>query len=298
MNFTSEIKRDYASLPSEGREYDVVTFAALLTAGGGSRTGRGFEFVSENERVAEYFMELCERTFSVRPEVKEATLDPKRERDKITFSCTGAQALAVLDEVSAVEIGRLKGDYALAYVRGAFLGGGSCILPRGVGKGGYHLEFVLPDIKLARAFVRMLDRTGLIARKVARGDKTVVYLKSREAISDLLSVTGALSALRTFEEVSAAREERNNGNRVSNCFASNLDKTAIASARQTVALRELEQNGVLASLDEGLQAAARARLEHQELSLSELAVVLGVSKSALNHRMRKLMQIYETEKHI
>ena len=295
MNFTSEIKRDFASLPAGARGQDVATFAALITTGG-TRTEQGFEFVSENERVAAYFMELCERNFGVRPELKEATFDPKRERDKLTFACVGDKAAEILHEVGAVEIGRLKGESALSYIRGAFLGGGSCTLPRGGAKTGYHLEFVLPDAKTANAFVRLLDKSGLIARKVIRGETAVVSLKSREAISDFLSVSGAASALRTLEEVSAAREERNQENRVSNCYAGNADKSAIASATQVMVLRKLEQSGGLSALDDTLIQTAHARLEHPELSLTELAQLIGVTKSALNHRMRKLMKIYDTDK--
>ena len=75
-------------------------------------------------------------------------------------------------------------------------------------------------------------------------------------------------------------------------MAGNADKAAIASAEQTLALRELRDDGVLATLPEALQHTAAARLEHPTLSLSELAALLGVSKGGLNHRMRKLMQIY------
>ena len=103
---------------------------------------------------------------------------------------------------------------------------------------------------------------------------------------------GAEGALKKFNAVSAAREQSNNENRIQNCMAGNADKAAIASAAQTLALQKLRDGGELNDLPRPLREAAQARLSHPTLSLSELAALLGVSKSGLNHRMRKLMQIY------
>ena len=103
---------------------------------------------------------------------------------------------------------------------------------------------------------------------------------------------GAENALRKLNAVSAAREQSNNENRIQNCMAGNADKAAIASARQSLALRRLREDGVLQTLPAALRETAEARLEYPPLSLAELAALLGVSKGGLNHRMRKLMQIY------
>ena len=124
-----------------------------------------------------------------------------------------------------------------------------------------------------------------------RGDRFVVYLKSREAISDFLSVSGANAALKRFEEVSAEREESNRFNRVSNCFAGNADRSAIASAGQIVALVEMQHETGFLGLSDELLETARTRIENPTLSLSELSLRLGVSKSCLNHRLRKLMRL-------
>ena len=158
---------------------------------------------------------------------------------------------------------------------------------------GYHLEFIFTSAAVAEDFRYLLSTLELLSKSVMRGEKYVVYLKSREALSDFLSVTGARSALKTLESVSAEREESNNLNRVENCFAGNADRTAIASALQTVALGELKSSGGLETLDEHLKELACARLANPTLSLSELAETLGITKSCLSHRMRKLMEIHK-----
>ncbi len=287
-NFTWEIKRDF--LQNFPRDEDCVEAAlSALLATAGSATPRGeIGFTSENERVAEYFLRLSER-LALRAELWNAERDPKSKKDKLTFLCKSGEAERLMrsDSYRYAE----SEERALAYLRAAFLGSGSCTLPQNGAKTGFHLEFAFTSLESAEGFCEILAVFELLGKLVKRGERYVVYLKSREAISDFLSVSGAHSAFKRFEEVSALREESNNSNRVSNCFAGNADKTAIASAAQTVAFSELERTGKLETLPEELRAAARARIGNPTLALSELAAMLGITKSCLNHRLRKLMQL-------
>ena len=294
-NFTNEIRRDLLAYIPSTRSGAAAALAALL-ATGASLTDEGFEIVSENERVAEFFLRLAEK-FGARPEVREAMRDPKRKRDKLVIFCGGEGAKRILDAAQKVHAQLTEDDdAALAYLRAAFLGGGSCTLPHDGASTGYHLECVFFTRERAEEFCGLLSGFELFGKVVARGDTFVAYIKSREAISDVLSVLGADSALRKLNVVSAAREQSNNENRIQNCMAGNADKSAIASAAQTLALQQLRDEGVLQTLPEPLRSTALARLEHPTLSLAELAQIMGVSKGGLNHRMRKLMQIHG-EKH-
>ena len=291
-NFTNEIKRDLLVYFPTTRTGALAAIAAMLSTSGALAEG-GFVVISENERVAEYFQRLSE-ALGIRPEIREVTRDPKRRRDKITFFCGGESALSVLSETRALRPHLEENrDAALCYLRAAFLGGGSCTLPRVGASTGYHLECVFFTQERAEEFCDLLSGFELFGKLARRGDTFVVYVKSREAISDVLSVLGAKSALKKLDAVSAARARTNNENRIQNCMASNADKAAIASAAQTVALQKLQESGKLQTLPEALRRTATARLEHPTLSLAELASILGVSKGGLNHRMRKLMQIYE-----
>ena len=294
-NFTSEIKRDLLAYFPATRAGALAAMAAMLSTSG-ALTANGFIVVSENERVAEYFQRLSE-ALGIRPEIREVTRDPKRRRDKITFFCGGENALYVVNETRALRAHlEDNSDAALYYLRAAFLGGGSCTLPRDGASTGYHLECVFFTQERAEEFCDLLAGFELFGKLVPRGDTFVAYVKSREAISDVLSVLGANNALKKLDAVSAARARTNNENRIQNCMAGNADKAAIASAAQTVALQKLQESGTLQTLPEALRQTALARLENPTLSLSELALTLGVSKGGLNHRMRKLMQIYkETE---
>lgn len=292
MNFTGEIKRDLLAHFPAGKAGAAAALAAILSTCG-SLKGDGFEVVSENEKVAEYFLRLLEM-FGVRPELTGVSQDPKRKRDKLAFSCGGEDARRIISMTRSLREHLSEDEQAaLCYLRAAFLGGGSCTLPKDGSSTGYHFECVFSSRVRAEEYCELLSAFELFCKLVPRGEKYVCYVKSREAISDLLSVLGAENALKKLDAVSARREANNNENRIQNCIAGNADKAAIASAAQTLAMSALKEEGRLAALSPELRESAEARLTHPTLSLSELASLLGMSKGGLNHRMRKLMKLYE-----
>ena len=292
MNFTGEIKRDLLAHFPAGKAGAAAALAAILSTCG-SLKGDGFEVVSENEKVAEYFLRLLEM-FGVRPELTGVSHEPKRKRDKLAFPCGGEDARRIISMTRSLREHLSEDEQAaLCYLRAAFLGGGSCTLPKDGSSTGYHFECVFSSRVRAEEYCELLSAFELFCKLVPRGEKYVCYVKSREAISDLLSVLGAESALKKLDAVSARREANNNENRIQNCIAGNADKAAIASAAQTLAMSALKEEGRLAALSPELRESAEARLTHPTLSLSELASLLGMSKGGLNHRMRKLMKLYE-----
>lgn len=291
MNFTGEIRRDLLREFPKKECCRLALLCGALDAGG---VVGDLGFSSENEETAAYLLSLFEQAFGFAPPLLSALRDPRRGRDKLTFSETGERARSARAEICAQGPEGLADCCKKAYLIGAFLGGGSCTLPKEGKKTGFHLEFVFPEEEKAEKFRALLEELELIAGLTRRGERSLVYVKSREAISDFLYLAGARGALKTLEEISLEREERNGENRRENCYAGNADKAAIASAAQVVALEKLRSSGRLSALSPPLKEAAQARLEHPELSLSELSELLGVSKSCLNHRLRKLMSLSRT----
>ncbi len=311
MNFTSEIKKEMVSRGVRERlladeSARKSSFSAFVRTSGALGVKDGvptFFLVSETEHVAEYFTNLFSEIFDFELSVTNATMDRLSGRDKLVMQCPIAQSAKVLSE-----LGLLKKDkqsfregiapsliktemQKIAYIQGAFLGGGSCTLPKGNGTG-YHLEIVFSERKTAFEFCKLLDEFELIVRLVERKENFVAYIKSKETISDFLAVVGAENALKKFTAFLDKRDEANRDNRAKNCFSGNADKTAIAAVKQVVALKKLEETN-FKDLSEELKKLARARLRYPEKSLRELAELLGESKSCLNHRMRKLMELAE-----
>ena len=87
------------------------------------------------------------------------------------------------------------------------------------------------------------------------------------------------------------RELVNNTNRRKNCDLGNLNRQVEAVAKQTDAIKKIQANLGLETLKKDLRETAQARLDNPDETLNELAEILGVTKSCLNHRLRKIVAI-------
>lgn len=174
-----------------------------------------------------------------------------------------------------------------AFLRGLLLGSGSA----SAGPGGPHVEFVLRDAESARRLQALLAETDVRAFRMERRGRHVVYLKGQEQIAGLLRLTGANRALLDFESSRVSREVRNRLNRLLNAEEANLSRTVRAADRQLQAIARLEATGELEQLAEGLREAAAQRRRQPEADLDTLAMSLGISRSAMNHRLRRLLDV-------
>ena len=155
------------------------------------------------------------------------------------------------------------------------------------------MEFVFSRMGEAEDFCRLLMDFELLAKTAERSASAMAYVKSKETVSDFLSIIGADKALGKFSRLVELRDEANRNNRAANCFSGNADKTVKASVRQVLCIEKLKEEGVLSTLEVSLQETARARIEHPTMSMSELCDYLGIGKSCLNHRLRKLQKLAE-----
>ena len=173
-----------------------------------------------------------------------------------------------------------------AFFRGAFLAGGSVTAP----EKRYHLELVTSHYSVSRELQALFGESGFRSRETTRKSNYVTYFKQSEVIEDLLTAMGAPLAAMELMNQKAEKLMRNSINRHGNCDFGNLGKVVDAAQEQLAAIRRLEERGALAALPDKLQEAARLRRENPEASLSELAglCVPPVTKSCLNHRLRKL----------
>jgi len=168
-----------------------------------------------------------------------------------------------------------------------FLGCGSVNAPNTR----YHLEFVAPTKSWASAISGLIESSGAKAGIVERGGQSVVYVKDGDGIVRLLSTMGASRAVMEFENVRVVREVSGEVNRRLNFETANIGKTIGSGLRQAAAIERLEADGKLERLPPALREMARWRSENPELNLGELAGRMKLSKSAVNHRLRRLQQV-------
>ena len=174
-----------------------------------------------------------------------------------------------------------------AMLRGLFLGCGSVNVP----SSRYHLEFVAPTASWAEAIGRVVEASGSKVGVMERGGQQVVYLKEGDGIVRLLSLMGASRAVMEFENVRVVREVSGEVNRRLNFETANIGKTIGSGIRQAAAIDRLEAAGKLDGLPPALREMARWRSANPELNLGELAGRMKLSKSAVNHRLRRLQEV-------
>ena len=177
-----------------------------------------------------------------------------------------------------------------AFVRECFILGGAVSNPERT----YHLEFSIED-SLVRKLLAVLSDFGISPKTTDRKGRTVVYLKDADAIADCMKIMGAGRTLLDFEELRVRKQVRNNVNRKVNFETANLDKTTRSAISHVETINEIDRKIGLANIPKELQEIARLRLENEDesLSLCEIGASLDppISKSGVNHRMRKLKSL-------
>ena len=182
----------------------------------------------------------------------------------------------------------------VAFLRGAFLAGGSVTGPRK----SYHLELATSHYYVGREVPALLREVGFAPKATVRKGNYITYFKQSDHIEDFLTKIGAPVSAMAVMTAKLERDLRGSVNRRVNCDAANLDKVVAAAQSQIEAIRRLEEAGALSTLPARLREAAQLRVDNPELTLSELAGMCDppVSKSALNHRLRRLVEHAEQVK--
>jgi DNA-binding protein WhiA len=274
------VRRQLAAGTASGsRPTDRTELAGLLDAAG-RWDELGVTFRTPNAAVARSVVRLWRSEFGLDSRLSPADTQNRFGRARYAVRTEGNRAIQAQEELSFASASRAAADRA-AYLRGAFQGAGSVTRP---GSRGHHLEFVHHDEGFARR-VAAFSRTHL---KVARRrGRWVAYTKSADGVTTLLAQMGLHDAVLEFEARAVLGEAKANANRVTNFDAANAGRTATAAARQQKALETLNA----AHLPPALQEMVELRLEYPDASLAELARLGNLSKSAANHRLRRLVEL-------
>jgi len=173
-----------------------------------------------------------------------------------------------------------------AFLRGLFMGCGSISAPGAP----VHVEFTVENAGLAEQVRGLLARLGLPFKLAERDRNVACYGKRSQTAADLLAVLGAHDGCLRWEEHAVLGTVRESANRLANCDEANARRAAAAAARQAAAARRLMASSAWAALPDSLREVAELRLRYPYLSLQELAgrAHPPLSKSALNHRLRRL----------
>lgn len=305
MSFSAEIKEELMKIENmPDCCAHAMTYGMLLFAR--SFDQQDISLLTDNAGVGDKYAQMIERVCKVKVEkqISEAgkvTCDISDEEDRkkvlSCFSTTGNE------RVKRIERGNLLNECGdedesisccnAAFLRGAFLSCGTASDPNK----SYHIEFVVPYRTLSLDLLKVLTDYGLNAKHMVRRYINVIYIKDSESIEDLLTIMGATNASLSIMNIKIYKDMRNRTNRINNFENANLSKTAYAAYEQINAIENLKAGGGFEALSPDLKEVAELRIEYVEASLREIGEMCTpvLSRSAVNHRLKKLIALSRAE---
>ncbi|AKN32861.1 sporulation regulator WhiA [Clostridium carboxidivorans P7] len=310
MSFSLKVKNEVCRYVEMSKSQAIAELSAIMKVSGtlllGGNKQFSFKVTTENPAIARFVFKLLKDHFGIHTKIMVKKSNSLKKNNVYMILIT--EEMGVKDLLK--EVGLLKErenifalDYSIpediledenckrAYIRGAFLGGGSVSNPEKT----YHLEFVTHDNEYADDLSSLINQYGLNSKVIQRKSSFIVYIKEGEQIVDLLNIISAHSSLLELENVRIMKEMRNNVNRLVNCETANLSKTVNAAVRQVESIKIIQKEIGLTRLPKNLREIAELRLNYPDESLKELGEMLNppVGKSGVNHRLRRIEKIAE-----
>ncbi|WP_297077281.1 DNA-binding protein WhiA [uncultured Enterococcus sp.] len=304
MSFAAEVKKELTGLEVH-REHAKAELAALIRMNG-SLSLANHQFIlnvqTENAAIARRIYSLLKDHYDVKSEllVRRKMKLKKNNVYIVRLKQDTQRILTDLDIMDGMMFHTHVSDEIMgnsqkmrSYLRGAFMASGSVNNPE---TSRYHLEIYSLYEEHNQDICEMLNFFQLNARTLERRNGYISYLKGAEQIADFFVVIGATNSMLKFEDVRIVRDMRNSVNRLVNCETANMNKTIDAASKQLQNIAFIEDTVGLSALPEKLQEIAELRLENPEVSLKELGEMIpsgAISKSGINHRIRKINEFAE-----
>ncbi len=304
MSYASEVKKELTTLEVHQENAKAELMALIRMNGSISLSNQKIilNIQTENPAIARRIYRLILEFYDVESKLV-VRKKMKLNKNNVYVVRIMYHAKDILDDlgifdnyqiVERVPIEMLKNDAQVrSYLRGAFLAGGSVNNPE---TSRYHLEIYSLYEEHNDMISEMMNGYELNSRTTDRRSGYITYLKEAEKIANFLQLIGATNAMLKFEDVRIMRDMRNSVNRLVNCENANMNKVANASTKQLANIKYIEETIGLDKLPEKLYEVAVTRVKMPEVSLKELSESLpsgSISKSGINHRLRKINDFAE-----
>lgn len=305
MSFAREVKKELTMLEVHP-EHAKAELAALIRMNGSlNLVDREFHLnvQTENAAIARRIFSLIKDTFNVQAELS-VRRKMKLKKNNVYIVRLRRGSKPILEALGIFQgmlySGSVPKEYKenrqkmKSYLRGAFLAGGSVNSPD---TSRYHLE-IHSTYEEHNNDIRDMFQAFNLNPKVheRKSGGYIVYVKESEKIADFMAIIGATNSMFRFEDVRIVRDMRNSVNRLVNCETANLNKTISAASKQIENIQLIDQEIGLDELPQKLYEVALTRVKYPEVSLKELGELIpsgSISKSGVNHRLRKLNQMAE-----
>ncbi len=308
MSFSQNVKEEISKNVQKMKGCCATSFlTAVLKSIGSLCFGNGVSFSVETDNLSllQLCANVCRTRFSCEVDIYQIGEEsnaryvckfPPHIGEKLNLVYRDDEdCLNIADEIS---VDLSSSCCRRAFVQGLFLSCGSASIPSvsedAFGESdhnNYHLELRFSNWDFADFVLN--EFSELDFKLTQRKNNAVLYVKDSEKISDFLGYVDAINAKFTLENVLISRSYRNTANRQRNCIDSNIDRAVTAAAKQLDAIEKIRKDGRFDMLPDQLQQAAIAREQNPSANLAELAAILSISKSGVNHRLEKLLEFAE-----
>jgi DNA-binding protein WhiA len=304
LSFTVNVKQELNHVSRERTCCRIAELAALFRAAGsfhihgGQRYGLHASFgLSATARTAVLLVKAFDLPLEVRVHDERRLGPHKRFEIHLEGGVRLVQflneigvlsdSLSLLDKVPQRIIGRPC--CRAAFLRGAFLAAGSV---SGPGKAG-HLEIYSANEDFLEAVRDAAASEGIKLSIMKRRRNAAAYSKKLKEIRDFLVTVGAFRGALSLEEKAIISAVKEDANRRANFDQANAARSGRAAARQVAAINQLQRRQDWRQMSPLLTDMAELRLAHPSLSMAELGLRADppLSKSAVNHRLRRLMEL-------
>ena len=302
MSFTDQVKEELTHKDKFDYQEQLAELAALIRIDGSIQISNKHLAV----KVTLYHGNLARRIYSLIRERFGFSIEIRVRQDN-RFNLSHSYDIIVTPQPGVreflLELGFLTPDNSLvfhikeeyldsrklsqSYLRGLFLGGGSVNSPQSE----YHLEFRCERESLAEDLKVLLAKFDLEAHQTEHKGYYVIYFKSYDEVVKVLNIIGAHQAMLKMENDHIVKDLKNDVNRRVNFETANLEKSVSAAMDQLEYIDIIESEEGLESLSSGLQEMAEIRRANPYASLKELGEILDLSKSGVNHRLRRIKKI-------
>lgn len=305
MSFSTNIKNEIVRYNYSLEEKSALLSSLIKINGTLNMSNRNFvvDVRTENAKTAKLIFLLIQELYQIDCRLLVSKKN-KLNKNNVYIAQIRNKSLEILEDLEIYKEGNLdcnptnitlkKENAKRAYIAGCFLASGSINDPSSKN---YHLEFSTNSQKHAEFVQKLIFKFGLNAKIIKRRSRHVVYLKKSEEISDFLRIINSQVGVLEFEEERINKDYWNSNNRLNICEISNEVKTLNSAKEQIDAINKIYESNKEYMLDEKDKQIVQIRLDNPEINLQEMAEIYvekygkQISKSGINHRIRKIKQI-------
>lgn len=298
MSFSGDVKSEICRVAETKEDCCKIAecYGALIM--GKSFSARSIKFSTEYELVARHVCDLLEEC------IGEKLCEVKKNKSKYQFEITKRRDVEDVlyffgHEPNQLNL-RINRDNMMmdccypAFMRGVFLACGTVTDP----ERNYHLEYIVPYMKLSQDLHQLITESNIQAKSVVRKGSYVIYIKDSENIEDMLTYIGAQISSLEIMSVKVEKDVRNRVNRKINFECANIERSIQAGLKQSEAIELIIERQGFDTLPEEYKELAQLRLENPDMSLKQLGEELStpLSRSGIKHRLDKMIEMAENLK--